>query len=79
MQIENTSAPKALDKLLYKFVSDENGQGITEYGAVIAFVAIMIAFAFSANGALQPGIVNAYSALTKQLNTIGAAGGSAQG
>jgi Flp pilus assembly pilin Flp len=79
MQIQSTSAPRALANLLYKFVSEENGQGITEYGALIAFVAIMVAFAFSANGALQSGVVNAYSTVSHQLNNLSSAGGNAQG
>lgn len=37
-----------------EYLSDESGQGITEYGAVLAFVAILVALVFSiSQGALS--------------------------
>jgi Flp pilus assembly pilin Flp len=66
-------------KLLVKFIRNENGQGITEYAALIAFVAVLCAMAFSANGALRSGIQGAYSATSSQLLNLSSAGGTAGG
>ena len=60
------------------FVQDENGQGITEYGAILAFVAILVAVVFSiTQGALSAGISKAFSAVVSQLNRLASAAGSA--
>jgi Flp pilus assembly pilin Flp len=70
----------AFRRLLHLFVKDESAQGITEYGAVIAMVAIVVAVAFSlTSGQLTSGILAAYSAITTQLNNLSSTGGTASG
>lgn len=65
-------------KVLKQFVCDEDGQGITEYGAILAFVAILVAVVFSiTQGALSAGISKAFSAVVSQLNRLSTAAGSA--
>ena len=60
------------------FFEDETGQGITEYGAILAFVAVLVALVFSlANGQLKQAICGAFSAVTTQLNKLSSAAGSA--
>ena len=54
------------------FVSDESGQGITEYGAILAFVALIIATVFAFKGTITQAISNAYSSVSDQLNSIAA-------
>jgi Flp pilus assembly pilin Flp len=54
-----------------EFVSDESGQGITEYGAVLAFVALLIAVVFGfARGALQSTLSQSFSTIVSQLNAL---------
>ena len=61
-----------------RFVNDESGQGITEYGAILAFVAILVALVFGiTKGALSSAISAAFSAVVTQLNNLSAAAGSA--
>lgn len=61
-----------------KFIQDESGQGITEYGAILAFVAILVAVVFSiTQGALSAAISKAFSAVVSQLNALSSAAGSA--
>lgn len=63
---------------LKTFLQDESGQGITEYGAILAFVAILVAVVFSiTQGALTSAISKAFSAVVTQLNRLSAAAGSA--
>ena len=54
------------------------GQGITEYGAMLAFVAVLVAMCFGiANGKLAASVSAAFSAVSGRLNALsGAAGGS---
>ncbi len=57
--------------LLNKFIKEESGQGITEYGAILAFVALLIGLVFAlTQGALKAAISNAFSAVTMQLNQL---------
>ncbi len=50
------------------------GQGITEYGAMIAFVAVLVALTFSiANGHLAQSICAAFSSVSMQLNNMSSA------
>jgi Flp pilus assembly pilin Flp len=66
--------------MLSKFINDESGQGITEYGAILAFVALLVALVFSlTKGALTSAISNAFSAVVAQLNNLSSAAGAAQG
>ena len=53
------------------FVSDESGQGITEYGAILAFVALLVAVVFSfAQGTLTSAISQSFSTIVMQLNKL---------
>lgn len=61
-----------------RFLSDESGQGITEYGAILAFVAILVALVFSiTKGALTSAISSAFSSVIRQLNNLSTAAGGA--
>jgi|AGTN01.1.fsa_nt_gi Flp/Fap pilin component. len=60
--------------------SDEEGQAITEYGAILAFVAVLIALVFAFGGSgIGPAISNAFSSITQQLNDMSATAGGASG
>jgi Flp pilus assembly pilin Flp len=64
--------------MISRFIKDESGQGITEYGAILAFVAILVAVVFGiTKGALSSAISAAFSSVVAQLNNLSAAGGSA--
>jgi len=64
--------------MLTKFINDESGQGITEYGAILAFVAILVAVVFGiTKGALSSAISAAFSSVVSQLNNLSRAAGSA--
>ncbi len=53
------------------FISDESGQGITEYGAILAFVALLVAVVFSfASGTLTSAISQSFSTIVNQLNRL---------
>ncbi len=56
---------------LKNFMSDESGQGITEYGAILAFVALLVAVVFSfASGTLTSAISQSFSTIVNQLNRL---------
>ncbi|MBX9877955.1 MAG: hypothetical protein K2Y22_05805 [Candidatus Obscuribacterales bacterium] len=57
-------------KIANQFIYDESGQGITEYGAILAFVALLIAVAFTQSTALQQAINKAYNEMATQLNAV---------
>ena len=64
--------------MISRFINDESGQGITEYGAILAFVAILVALVFSiTQGALKSAISAAFSAVVTQLNNLSTAAGGA--
>lgn len=64
--------------MISRFISDESGQGITEYGAILAFVAILVAVVFSiTRGALAAAISAAFSAVVSQLNNLSSAAANA--
>lgn len=57
--------------IVNRFVVDESGQGITEYGAILAFVAVLIVVvAGFVNGQLKAALSNAYSLVTSALNAL---------
>ncbi len=59
---------------LKRFITDESGQGITEYGAILAFVACLVALVFAmTQGGLKNAISNAFSTVVVQLNALAAA------
>ncbi len=63
---------------LHRFCTDESGQGITEYGAILAFVAILVALVFGiTQGTLKSAICGAFSSVARQLNNLSSAAGSA--
>ena len=56
---------------LKNFLVDEEGQGITEYGAVLAFVALLVAVVFGfARGALQSTLSQSFSTVVSQLSGL---------
>jgi Flp pilus assembly pilin Flp len=60
-----------LTKLFYVFSKEESGQGITEYGAVLAFVAFLMAATLTAGqGTLGLAVKNAFSATGNVLTQI---------
>ena len=60
-----------MDKFMHEFFNDEAGQGITEYGAILAFVALLVAVVFAfATGSLQSAISAAFSQVVNQLNRL---------
>ena len=64
--------------MLKQFIHDESGQGITEYGAILAFVAILVAVVFAiTQGALAGAISSAFSSVVSQLNKLSSAAASA--
>jgi Flp pilus assembly pilin Flp len=64
-----TSSKKRRKRLRNRF-----GQGITEYGAMIAFVAILVALVFSvSNSRLKGAISAAFSSVSGQLNNLSTA------
>ncbi|HMY51325.1 MAG: hypothetical protein SFV17_08585 [Candidatus Obscuribacter sp.] len=64
--------------IICQFVENESGQGITEYGAILAFVAILVAVVFSiTQGALSAAISKAFSAVVSQLNALSSAAAAA--
>ena len=62
--------------MISSFLKNESGQGITEYGAILAFVSILVAVVFGiTKGALSSAISAAFSSVVSQLNAL--AGGAA--
>jgi Flp pilus assembly pilin Flp len=58
---------------LWDYLANEDAQGITEYGAVLCFVSLLIALAFTfTNGSLGTAVLTAFSAITSQLNNMSA-------
>lgn len=52
-----------------KFIRQEDGQGIAEYGALLAFIAILVALVFAfAPGKLGPAVSTAFSSVAQELN-----------
>jgi Flp pilus assembly pilin Flp len=68
-------------KLDSSLTFDESGQGMTEYGAVLAMVGIIVAAVFAfANGSFHAAVSQSFSTITSQLSSINtAAGGSGGG
>jgi Flp pilus assembly pilin Flp len=67
-----------LANTVHRFIYEEDGQGITEYGAILAFVAILVALVFGiTKGALTGAISAAFSSVVKQLNNLSSAAGAA--
>jgi Flp pilus assembly pilin Flp len=63
-----------VQKWFGKFCKDESGQGITEYGAILAFVALLVAVAFGCTGgSLSGALSRAFAEVASQLNALSAA------
>lgn len=78
MVYSNPSQEVHMSETINRFISDESGQGITEYGAILAFVAILVALVFSiTQGALTSAISKAFSAVVSQLNNLSNAAANA--
>lgn len=61
-------------EVIRNFRDDESGQGITEYGAILAFVALLVAVVFGfAQGTLQRAISQSFSTVISQLNRLNSA------
>lgn len=57
--------------LIRDFMEDESGQGITEYGAILAFVALLVAVVFGfAQGTLQSAISQSFSRVVSELDRL---------
>jgi len=55
-----------------------SGQGITEYAAILAFVALLVALVFAfAPSSLSGAISAAFSCVVSEINNMSAAAGSA--
>jgi len=51
---------KSCVDVLKRFFSDEEAQGITEYGAILAFVSLLVALTFGfTSGSLLPALSSA--------------------
>jgi|688.fasta_scaffold2407645_1 Flp pilus assembly pilin Flp len=58
-------------RFMERFYKEEDGQGITEYGAIIAFVSVLVFFVFTfANGTLSQSLQQCSSSMIGQLNRI---------
>jgi Flp pilus assembly pilin Flp len=59
---------------LRKFYQEEDGQAITEYGAMLAFIAMMIALVFTlSSGGLAHAVQTAFSGLGANINKMATA------
>lgn len=69
---------KSLRDGAWDFLANEDAQGITEYGAILAFVSILVALAFGFyNGSLSNALSKAFSCVVSQLENMSAAAGGA--
>lgn len=61
----------SLKSWVFQFVQDEDGQGITEYFACLAFLALLIAsiFAFE-NGSFFNGLATAFANMAGEINKL---------
>ena len=61
--------------LIKMILKDESGQGITEYGALVAFVTVIVATVFSVGqGTLSAAVKTSFSGVANSLNNL--AGGA---
>lgn len=65
-------------RIIERFICDEGAQGITEYGAILAFVSLLVALTFGfTSGSLLPALSSAFRAVASQLNALASAATSA--
>jgi len=59
--------------LIKRFLVEESGQAIVEYGAILAFVAVLVAMVFTATtGGLRQALSAAFSTIVSQVNNMAA-------
>lgn len=64
----------------WKLKRGKDGQAITEYGAVLAFIAVLVALMFAfGSGSIGPAVSNAFSAISDNLDKMSAAAMGASG
>jgi len=64
----------------WKLKRGKDGQAITEYGAIIAFIAVLVALMFAfGSGSIGPAVSNAFSAISDNLDKMSAAAASSSG
>jgi len=57
--------------IIKRFLSDESGQGITEYGAVLGFVAVLVAMVIAVlQGSVKNSISSSFSAVAGNMHTL---------
>lgn len=63
-----------LNQLFADFVKDESAQGITEYGAILAFVSVLVVVvAGFVNAGLKSALSQSFSLVTSSLNRLNSA------
>ncbi len=62
-----------MKKFLNWFASEESGQGMVEYGLIIALIAVVL---IASLAAMNGGLKNIFSQITTALNNPSAAGGT---
>ncbi|MBY0548622.1 MAG: hypothetical protein K2W95_15230 [Candidatus Obscuribacterales bacterium] len=61
----------SLKSLVFQFIHDEDGQGITEYFACLAFLALLVAMVFALeNGTLFNSLSTAFSNMAAEINRL---------
>ena len=72
---ESTSNRKNRLSFFEDFTKEQSGQGLTEYGAMMAFVAIIIAMMFATGQGLQASVASLFSSPVNSLNAVAAYSG----
>jgi Flp pilus assembly pilin Flp len=68
----------AITKARLRKRRSKKGQGITEYGAIIAFVALLVSLVFGfTSGSLSAGLSQAFSVVKANLNNLSSTAASA--
>lgn len=59
------------EHLLRLCINEDSGQGITEYGVILAFVALLIVLVLSfVQGSMAAALTNAYSIIVSTINFL---------
>ena len=58
---------------LKRFIHEESGQGITEYGAILAFVALLVGMTFAFGAGFRDAVLQSYAIITAQLSALAGA------
>lgn len=71
MEIKLTRIQRLVSQFFSEeFTEDESGQGITEYGAVLAFVALIVAMVFMAGQGMSSSVSSLFNAPVNQLEQV---------